>query len=244
MDEQAPPRPTAPFLVPLLRWIASLGPEQLDRLDLVAAMVSLTDHTSGRQAMLDSVMRPIRQDARRRFSYESMWRASASLARTNVDLALARNPAYAARADKHMLYDGAVDLVVIRTLAHLLTEEQWNALWGPYERELPELRGYRTAAFVFESADELESVLRTPHLAEVAIVEGGIPRDQWDLRCRCGAELIPFGWQSWRQSECDFCQDCPTIAFIEPPKESTPESVHFMQVFARGHLDSDWPPQG
>jgi hypothetical protein len=170
-------------------------------------------------------------------------RSSASLARSNIALALSRNPEYATRAHKQILYDGAVDLVLIRTLAHLLREEQWDALWGPFERQLPGLRDYHTAAFVFESADELESVLRTQYLAQVAIVEGGTPGDGWDLRFRCGAELLPFGWQSWRESECDFCYECPTIAFIEPANGMTPESVHFMRVFARGYLNADWPPQ-
>lgn len=248
---ERPPQPelaphTVPFVVPLLRWLASLGPTELDALDLTASMVMLTDHTTGRQRILDDVMRPIRHDARRRFQYERVWRIAATLARRNIDVALSRNPDYAGRShtDRQMLYDGAVDLALIRTVAHLLTGDQWEALWGVYERELPDLWRCRYDAFVFESADELETALRTPNLAEVLIIEGGVPRAEWDLRCvKCGDEFVPFGWQPWRRSACDFCRSCPTIAFIEPVKPTAPETVHFMQVFALGNLQADWPPR-
>lgn len=225
--------------------MASFGPHEFHRLDLTSAMLSLTDETTGRQQVLDDVMRPIRHDARRRFAYEQVWRSAAALARLNIDLALERNPGYAARpeTDRQMLYDGAIDLVLIRTVAHELSEDQWEALWGPYETALPDLWRYRSAAFVFDSVDELETVLRNPGFAEVVVMEGGVPRAGWDLRCaQCGTEFVPFGWQSWHHSECDFCPRCPTVAFIEPAKPTAPESVHFMRVFAAGYLAADWPP--
>lgn len=244
---QAEERPSdmPPWLVPLIRWMRSIQVADAVTLSNTVARLRAADATPGRQRILDATMGAIRRDVHRRFPYESIWRVAANRARRAVEMALSDIHGYSWTPDAPLeyVYDGAVEMALIRTLAYDLSRDEFEALWGPYERALPDLYRFRHEAFVFETVDELENVLRMSGLAEVIIMEGGVPRDTWNLQCpSCGEEFVPFGWHEWRRSVCDFCQRCPTVAFVEPAKSGVGETVQFMRVFPAGGFDAVWPP--
>lgn len=239
------PSETPPWLVPLIRRIRAFQPHELVRLGLTVELLVARDGAKGRQQTLDATIGRLRRD-HRRYPYESAMRMSAMRAREAVDTALSKATDYMplSAAHRESVYDGAVELALIRTLAYELVPDEFEALWAPYEAAMPDLYRFRSEAFVFETVEELEEVLRTPGLAEVIVMEGGEPRDRWDLRCAsCGEEFIPFGWHQWRGTTCEFCRGCPTTAFVEPQKTEGGETIHFMRVFPVGGVDVVWPPR-
>ncbi len=225
-----------PWLVPFVRYLSGLQMEELGLLAMVQQELP---------ASVGVMHATIHADVATRLRADGKWepyairtRKAAFIVHEAIDAAIANVGFTPPEEHRRFINNAVINLAFALAVRPELESAEFEALWQGYEEVLPDLHRLRWFAFSIGTTAELDQILRTPGLAEIALIQGDVSFGVWDLRCpTCGNEFIPFVWHDWRTKSLNFCERCPTIAYRQLNDDDPTDPVKFMQIFPSGSFD-------